>query len=91
MEAPTLFSQILDQPPAILYWVYWLMAINTASILFVLHRVESALDLGRLASQRHAHHALSIRPIRLRSPSRSRPHRRLDPSFGLPLPASESF
>lgn len=46
MEAPTLFSQILDQPPAILYWVYWLMAINTASILFVIHRVEARWTLA---------------------------------------------
>ena len=46
MEAPTLFSQIMDQPPAIVYWVFWLMAINTASILFIIHRVEARWTLA---------------------------------------------
>lgn len=46
MEAPTLFSQIMEQPPAILYWVYWLMIINTASILFIIHRVEARWTLA---------------------------------------------
>lgn len=46
MEAPTLFSQIMAQPPAILYWVYWLMIINTASILFIIHRVEARWTLA---------------------------------------------
>lgn len=46
MEAPTLFSQIMDQPPAIVFWVIWLMVINTASILFIIHRVEARWTLA---------------------------------------------
>ncbi len=40
-EAATLLDHILNQSPVLKIWVFWLMIVNTASVLFVFRHVDA--------------------------------------------------